>query len=276
MSASQRFPVFDEQLPFLNQFIRELVDAYQSGHLRSWDGLDEKVKTFFTSEHMEQMETIVPGWKKMTSYSEGVTLTHVMCVFLGLVMLPEYQSLSQAEQQLAKWIVLFHDIEKIHIRGKRDTTHGFRSAVTTANTLGNLGFPTTDEFKDAIAAWRELTNSAITNNTDKGEQIQDNTKLPEIISGIVKLYGQDTPAALIVKGVLLHMSINVVKDWPQTAPLTDTEISHYVNTNLAPLLKVMNLADSEGWSMFYPETRAIQRSETLEEFERVAEIIRKQ
>jgi hypothetical protein len=224
---------------------------------------------------MEQTEALVPGWKKMASYSEGVTLTHVMCVFLGLVMLPEYQSLPPAEQQLAKWIVLFHDIEKIHIRGKRDFIHGFRSAVTAVKALANLGFPTTDIFNDTIAAWSELTNSAITNNADMSEQIQDNSKLPAIISGIEMLYGQNTPATLINKGVLLHMSINVVKDWPQTAPLADAEIVRYVNADLAPLLKVMNLADNEGWSMFYPETRTIQRRETLQAFQRIDEIISK-
>ena len=35
-----------------------------------------------------------------------------------------------------------------------------------------------------------------------------------------------------------------------------------------PLLKVMNLSDNEGWSMFDPDIRTTQRNDTLEAFER--------
>ena len=82
----------------------------------------------------------------------------------------------------------------------------------------------------------------------------------------------ETPATLIVKGVLLHMSISVVKDWPTSAPLTDEEIKNYVNRDLAALLKVMMLADNEGWSMFTSD-REKQRSETLEVYERIEKLI---
>jgi hypothetical protein len=196
-----------------------------------------------------------------------------MCVFLGLVMLPEFKELTPAQQQLAKWVVLFHDVEKIHIRGQRDYTHGFRSAITAAGTLPKLGFPVTAEFENNFTAWGSFTNSAVIMDQKINEEIQDNKKLPAILSGIEQMFGKDSPAALIVKGVLFHMSLNVVVEWPQTAPLTDAEIKVYITSDLAALLKVMNLADNEGWVMFYPEARAIQRYDTLAAYQRFEKLI---
>jgi len=275
MDTTLGFPSFDDHLPDLNQFILGLVEDYNAGKIKSWDDLEERAGVFFTPERMEQMESIAPGWKKMASYSDGITLTHVMCVFLGLFMLPEFQSLPQEQQQLAKWTVLFHDVEKIHIRGTRDYIHGFKSAILTAGTLRDIGFQTTEKFDDAINSWSNFTKSAITTNSS-GEQIQDNSKLPTILAGIDEMYGNNTPAALIVKGVLLHMSINVVKDWPQAAPLVDGEIAKYIDKSILPLLKVMMLADNEGWVMFYPEVRAQQREQTLKVFAKIEANISKE
>ena len=275
MDASH-IPSFDTQLVELNQFILRLVEEYQMNRIKSWDNLDQRVKNFFAPQKMEAVEILVPGWKKMASYSEGITLTHVMCVFLGLFMLPEFQALSQAQQQLAKWIVLFHDVQKEAGKGKRDLVHGFRSAITTATNLPKSGFVTTQEYDDLIHSWSISTYSAVIAAENFSGPIQDNSKLPEILSGIDKLFGGSTPAALIVKGVLLHMSINVVDKWPQAAPLSEDEIIQCVDTDLLPLLRVMMLADNEGWVMFYPENRMKQYQETVRAFEKVKELVRQQ
>lgn len=267
------FPRFDETLFFLDQYIHELVGAYQSGRINSWDDLDSMIKVFFNPEHMDQTDVVAPGWKQMASYADGVTLTHVMCVFLGLFMLPEFQNLSDEQKQLAKWIVLFHDVEKIHIRGKRDNTHGFRSAAVTAGTLPGLGFSATAQYSSIYPHWKEITSQAAVLDQGSGDPIQDNTKLPEITSGIAAMFGSNSPAALIVQGVLFHMSINVVKDWPQAAPLTDEEIVRYISFPLAPLLKAMNLSDNDGWSIFDPDIRRLQRNETLDAFQEVEKLI---
>jgi len=273
MNTSPNFPLFDFHLSYLNKFILELVVAYNEGEIKSWDDLEKRVESFFTPERMNQIESIAPGWKKMASYSGGVTLVHVTCVFLGLFILPEFKSLPFEQGQLAKWIVLFHDIEKETNKGERDQTHGFRSATRAARTLPGLGFGITREYEGLIDLWSRLTNSAMIKSGNSAEYIQDNQKLPEIFDGIKKLFGDNTPASLIVKGVLLHMSIDVVGDWPQAAPLTEEEINKYVDRILYPLLKVMNLADSEGWSMFYTEIRRQQRNDTLKAFEKIDEII---
>jgi hypothetical protein len=118
-----------------------------------------------------------------------------------------------------------------------------------------------------------LTYAATKLSKDSGEPIQDNDRLPEILAGIERMLGIDTPAALTVKTVLLHMSINVVRGWPQAAPLAEAEISSYITSRLAPLLKCMMLADNEGWSLFDPEARAQQRDETLKTFREVEQLI---
>ena len=273
MSASQNFPVFEDCFHDLNQFILELVHAYGAGRISSWDELENEVKSYFADQRMEQMESRVPGWQEMASYSEGITLVHVMCVFLGLFMLPEFQSLSVEQQQLAKWIVLFHDVAKAHIQGKKDTMHAFRSAVQTAKILPDFGFPTTQEYPELIGAWSEYTTRAFLDGDAKSAPKPDNGKLPEILKGIEQLYGAETPATLIIKTVLLHISLDVDPYYPTPAPLTEEEIRHYIGISLLPLLGAMMLSDNEGWSLFDPETRARQRKATLQAFEQFGQII---
>jgi hypothetical protein len=262
----QPTPKFDEKFPAMQQFICELVEEFRSGGLNTWEGLESRVSDFYTPVRMEQMESALPGWQKMASYREGVTLTHVMCVFLGLYMLPEYQALTSAQQNLMQWSILLHDVEKEAEKGQRDLFHAFRSAVTAAARLPGLGFGTMSEYTSQIGPWSELVLGACIQPDGEPEPIQDNRRYPEILEGIDQLFGKQSAAATIVKTVLLHMSVNVVADWPQAAPLTVDEITHYVDRDLLPLLKVMMLSDNEGWTLFYPE-RAQQRSDTLEAFE---------
>jgi hypothetical protein len=272
MNTAEVFPAFDDYFPDLNQLILRLVEDYQAGKIKSWDELEKEIKAYFTPQRMGQMESDVPGWKNMASYSDGITLVHVMCVFLGLFMLSEFQRLTAWQKQLAKWIVLFHDVAKIHIRGKRDTTHAFRSAVLAAGQLPHFGFSVTSEYGDLISSWKKFTSEATKVSTDFPESIQDNEKLPEILSSLEKMFGKDTPGALIVKCVLLHMSISVVTEWPQAAALAEEEIKRYIEVPVVPLLKVMMLADNEGWVMFSSE-RQQQRDETLGVFQRIETIV---
>jgi hypothetical protein len=275
VNTTGTFPAFDACFPELNEFILELVKEFELGRIKSWEDLENRVNAYFTPEKLDQLDSLVPGWKKMASYSGGVTLVHVMCVFLGLVMLPEFKSLPEEQQQLAKWIVLFHDVEKeiTEGAGAKDKTHAFRSAVSTAWQLPSLGFRHTPQYRDLVSAWSVFTDSAIGISEGYPGPIQDNQKLSAILTGIERMFGHSTPAALIVKTVLLHMSVNVVHDWPQASPMTEEEIKRHIDRRLLPLLKVMMLADNEGWSLFYPDARAAQRQDTLEAFEEVEKLI---
>ena len=265
------FPSFDEHFSFLNQFILELVEAYQTEKIHSWAELDERVKRFFTSKRMEQMEELVPGWKKMASYSNGITQTHVTCVFLGVFMMPEFQALTPEGQQIVKWIVLFHDLDKFHLPKQKDTMHGFRSGILAAYTLPTLGFPTTEKYHDLLSSWSEFTLNAYI----EGEisSIPDNQKLPEILTGIEQLFGENTPACLIVKIVLLHISLSIDPLYSTPAPLTDEEIKRFITPELFPFLKVMMMGDNEGWSLFDPQVRQQQYDDAVEAFEKVQKMV---
>jgi hypothetical protein len=273
MRTSPEFPAFEDRFPELNQFIHEVVSEYRLGKIKSWDDLDESVNAFFTPEQMDRMEALVPGWCKMASYRHGVTLVHVLCVFLGLFMLPEFSDLNPYQQGLIKWTVLLHDLEKEIDNGRRDPTHAFRSGASAAKRLASLGFSTIAEQQLLLDSWSELTASSVTRLAADSEPVQDNQRLPEILRGIEMIFGKDSPATLIVKTILLHMSINVVKEWPQAAPLSDAEITNNIDRDVLPLLRVMMLADNEGWVLFYADHRSAQRAETLQTFDRLAGLI---
>ena len=269
MKTPTEFPLFDESLPFLNQFILELVKAYNAGKIISWDELETRVKSFFTQEMMDTMEAKAPGWKKMASYSGGITVAHIVCAFLGMFMLPEFQALSDKQQQIAKWIILFHDIDKIHIQGQRDMMHAFNSAVVAANTLPSLGFPVTSKYHELIHSWSEYTRQAFVLPDGEKWPKPDNQKLPKIVPGIDQLFGRNAPASLITKTVLFHISLSVDPFYQTPAPLTEAEIKRFISPSLLPLLKVMMLSDNEGWSLFDQEIREQQRNDTIKAFERV-------
>ena len=266
MNATQVFPAFDDCFADLNQFILELVEVYEAGRIRSWDDLEEQVKAYFTPERMEQMESQVPGWQTMASYADGVMLLHVMCVFLGLFMLPEFQALTPGQKQMAKWIVLLHDITKFHIPGKKDTMHAFRSGVHTANLLPRFGFPRRQKYHERIGQWSKYTAQAFIFNDTEATPKPDNQKLPGILIGIDNLFGKNTPAALITKTVLLHISLDVDPFYPTPAPLTDEEARRYIDLSLLPLLRVMMLVDNEGWSLFDLEKRSQRRNDAEKAF----------
>ena len=275
MENKQGYPEFEHQFNDLNYFILTLVDRYKAGELNSWEQLETQVNDFFTSPRMDDMETRVPGWEKMASFSGGITLVHVMCVFLGMYMLPEFQSLNAHQQDLMKWVILFHDIDKFHIRGKKDTLHAFRSAVVAANRLPQLGFPCTEEYSRAIQPWSEFTLQAFIEGRDDSAPTPDNRELSKILQGIDSLFGEGSSAALIVKVVLLHISLHVDDQYPTPAPLTIEEARRYIHPDLFPLMRVMMLSDNEGWSLFTsdPNRRKQQRDDTLAAFEEVQKFL---
>ena len=156
-------------------------------------------------------------------------------------------------------------------KGKRDHGHAFRSAVAAARILPKLGFPVTSEYDLLIDDWSEFTRSSITKPENFPDYVQDNLKLPEILAGIEHMFGHNTPAALIIKTILFHLSIDM-QPWPPATPLTDEEVRRYLDNDLVPLLKAMNLGDSEGWNMFKPDRESL-RNATLEVFQESGAVV---
>jgi hypothetical protein len=272
MKTGQEFPDFDQQFPELDQFIIELSDQHHAGKITSWDDLAIRVHTFFTDTRMNDMESLVPHWCKMASYANGLTLVHVMCAFMGLYRMPEFLQMSPRQRQLMKWIILLHDVEKQLPDGKRDHGHAFRSTAGAARTLPKLGFPVTQDYVSTVDGWDEYTRSALTIRKDTQEVIQDNRKLPHILDGIERMFGHNTPAALILKTILFHLSVDM-NFWPPPSPLIKTEVKKYFDSELLPLLRVMSLGDNDGWNMFEPDFRESGRADTLQVFEQIKTFI---
>lgn len=266
-------PRVETHLPELMTFVESLTQDFESGVLTGWPMMKQRVEAFFDNGMMEKVNTAIPGWQEMAAYADKQTLIHVTSVLTALLLCPEYRSATPEQQAMMVWIVVFHDLAKQAQADQRDCTHGFRSAAMTGKTLHSLGFAVTDAYDAHIEPWAGVTMTALTQHGETAEAIQDNRKLPEIVAGIDRLFGAQSAAALVVKGVLLHMSLDVVADWPQTASLTQHETRQYIDGRLLPLLKVMMLVDNDAWSLFDPATKARYRDETLAVFERIQQMI---
>lgn len=272
MANNTNFPYLESYLPDVNNFVYALAQGYQSGDINCSQIMKEKVHTFFSFDKLDEVNAVAPHWRDMASYADGTTLVHVMSVFTALILCPEFQPASKTQQELLKWIVFFHDIAKTLQHGQRDFTHGFRSAAMAGETLHKVGFAVTSKYDNLIGDWVALVNAAMTKRDNTSVNIQDNQRLPEIINGIERIFGHNTPAALIVKTVLLHMSIDVVEDWPQAAPLNETELREYLDFELISPLKVMMLVDNDGWALFDQPTKERYRQETLTVFRKFENI----
>lgn len=267
-------PSFDERLPYLDQFICTLTDEFGAGRIDSWEALDARVKEFFTSEMTAQISSVVPHWFKMASYLDGRTQTHILCVFMGIYLMPEFLQMTDEQQQIMKWVVLFHDIEKEPLPGSRDHVHAFRSAVGAAKRLPEIGFAVTAEYRAIFDFWSEFTLSAVSSLGEPPMAVQDNEKLPTILEGIERMFGHNSPAALIIKTILFHLAVDM-NDWPPPNPLTQAEVIRYFDLELLPFLKAMNLGDGDGWNLFEPETRMRGRLDTIQVFEQLEHLLSK-
>ena len=267
MTANLNFPITEAYLPDMMKYICVLAQEYESKKITSWELMENNVRTFFTASRLAEIEAIAQGWHDMATDINGITLIHVVAAFVSLLLCPEYQKMSKMQQELMKWIVFFHDLAKRIRKNQRDALHGFKSAAMTVKILHKLGFEVSFTYDDFIDDWIELVNSARIKREKPPGYIQDNSKLPEIIAGIEKLFGHNTPAVLITRTVLLHLSISVVQDWPADAPLTPLEIKKYIDIELLPLLKTMMIVDNDAWALFDQATKEKYRRETVEAFE---------
>jgi hypothetical protein len=257
-------------LPELIAFIQRMKDDNDRGTFNGWQDFTKPIRQWYTPERLQQIDNVVMGWKKMSSYADQATLIHLTAALVSLLGLPEYQALSPEQQNLALWIILYHDVDKeVYQQGKRDHTHGFRSASVCGQGLVRHGF-VHDVDKEALHQWVTLTKTASIIDEKLSDDIQDNSKLETIMQGIDMLFGgRDTPTGLIICGVLLHMSLNVVDEWPQSAPLTDEQIRASISPTLFPLLRVMMLTDSNAWGLFNPERHQPERQQLYRELDRV-------
>lgn len=273
MTTSASLPKLQDHLPELAAFIRRLADEHQRGVLTSGQQFVGMVRAFYTPAMMAKIETVVPGWGKMASFDNQQTLIHVTSVVTALLLLPEYQNATSEQQVIMEWTALFHDIAKEPQHPHHDYVHGFRGGAVTGKALHALGFPVTASYATDVDEWYTLTYNATIFDSMYNEDIQDNSKLPEIIGGIERFYGADSPGTLVTKGVLLHVSLPVDPDYPTLAPLSKREMERYVNAAFFPIIVAMMLADDGGWNLFDRERTASQRVKVLDYFDPIGERI---
>ncbi len=261
-------PTVRSHLPQLAGFVDGLHTALEAAELDSPQKLARRCDDFFTPARMAEIEAVLPGWQAMASYQDGKTMCHTMQALVAMRDLPEFAAATPTQRNLMEWVVLLHDLAKEPPPGGRDHRHAFRSAARAGATLPALGFPVTAAWEAEFEAWRRLTDSAHRFDPALGTRVQDNARLPEIMAGIGRLFERDTP--LVVKAIALHLSLTVVEQWPAPVTLTPAEEQAYLDPDLLPILGVMFLADSGGWSLFDPTTLEVMYGDTRRVMARLA------
>ncbi len=257
-------------LPEFDAFLDHLGAEYDAGHLPGWPELEARCRPFYDDDRMAAITAVVPGWRKMASYRDGVTLWHTTAALMSMRNFAEYRAAADGKRVLMDWTVLLHDVAKEPTPGSKDMRHAFRSAAAAGATLPAAGFPVTERYAGEFPAWQRLTDGAFRIDEEQGEAVQDNRRLPEIIEGADRLFGAE--AALVIKAIALHTSITVVADWPAYSALTPAEERRYVTPELHPVLLVMMLADHGGWNLFEPDTLAAYYAETRAVFQSVGTV----
>lgn len=240
-------PQLKDFLPEVIQFTETLNYDYLAGSLDNWGELDRRVKEFYTPPMMRKVNAVITCWETMASYRDGVTLTHVSAVLMGLYRDADYQTMTDQQQAILEWAVMFHDVAKVlpDDAYRHDAIHAFRSAAVAGLALHKLGFAVADT--ERLTAWHDVLYNAIVPHP-KAKLRQDNTKLTHIMDELDALY--QPPAAMIVKAVMLHMSVKTNPEYPTLAPFTDDEIKRYISPEFYPILRVMMLVDCDGWELF--------------------------
>lgn len=256
-------PTLRAHLPDLMTFVDDCANKVTEATLTDWQTFASDCFAFYTPDRMNAIEAIAPGWQSMSSYRDGMTLIHVTSVLVALMRLPEYKAATNRLKALAEWIVLFHDIKKVPVKGGHDYVHGFKSAAVAGAALVNCGFGLSDGVTNSeLATWVQLTDSATIFDAAHQEMIQDNSKLDAIVSGLRANHSAD--ACAVVLGVLLHISIITDPGYPIPAPVNADWLRGHLSDDEHALLKMMYLSDIGGWMLFSSSEEKAQHRTHIE------------
>ncbi len=264
-------PDFDVAMPVLSAFIVKLNSRIGLREIDSADSAEQTIDAFFTDDLKNNLETSAPGWSQLLDHDGTRTLCHVVTALASLPDYEEYNEADTKQKTIITWALFYHDIAK-RSANQRDTCHAFRSAVVAANNFCRGHADLADSFKNKVDAWSETTLNAAQSEPDN-DTATNNANLIEIIQQLDLLFAPHSTANLIVKVILLHHSINTLQDWPQVNPLTDNEILLIFNAELLQLMRLMFLADSDGWELFHAERSVDYRSQIRSVFDRLERLI---
>ncbi len=271
MGTLIEIPRFEDVLPVLATFIDDLIVRIQSNEIDTAGKADRAIEVFFTDDELHRLEDVIPGWLELVDYEGRKTLSHVVTALASLPDYEEYNRASETQQNIVTWALLYHDIAK-RSKHERDFGHAFRSAVTTARNLPSTGVDLPESYHSGIDSWSELTLAAIEIGSTDRIQV-DNDSLPRIVAQLDTMLAKNSASNRIIKIVLFHHSINTLRDWPQLNPLTETEVLQYFDRELLDLMRIMQLADNDGWELFHAENCRAYRTETRGVFQHLEQLI---
>jgi hypothetical protein len=253
-------------------FIDDLSLAIEQGDTATSSNAKQSVIAFLDASQLQKLEATAPGWSDSIDHDKAETFTHVVLAMASLKFHREFEESSPNERNAIRWALLFHDIAK-RSREVQDSTHAFRSAVVMARSLPLIGVELPTGYSQHIHGWAELTLGAVTQPAGRDVPIQDNQRIPEILAGLDLMLENHTCAKTAIKLVLLHHSINHLQDWPQASALTESQVSQLFDSRLLQLIRVMMLADSDGWELFNTPNCTRYREETRTVFRRLQSLV---
>lgn len=236
-----------ERLPDFWDLSQKTAFDLRTGKFSDWEPLIQQIKPLLDEGFIENMEKVIPGWRKISTLHDGQTALHTLLVFSLCLNLPEYTLADKQTCMEIEWAAVLHDLDKNLARS--DTTHPFRSAAVVARIMPKLGFELSPNIKETdLEIWSNLVMAA--QHPDGERMIHDHSSLKQIIDGIYACWGKDNSATRILKAVLLHQSLPTVKEWSNAVLLTDEELSYALTLSDMKVLGALLVADSDSWNIF--------------------------
>lgn len=237
----------EEKLPAFWHLSQKIASDLRVKKFSDREALTQQISPLLEPSFIASMDKIIPGWRKIAALHAGQTAVHTLLVFAICLNLPEYRRAHLQTRREIEWAAILHDLDKNHIRN--DAAHPFRSAAVVAGIMPKLGFELLPHItKTDLAAWSNLVMSA--RHPDGERMVHDHSSLKEIIAGIHKCWGNDSPATRVLKAVLLHQSLPTLKDWSNAVLLTDEELSYSLTLKDMKVLGTLLIADSDSWNIF--------------------------
>lgn len=266
MHDALEFSDFALALPRTSAVVVALRDRLRSGEITTLDGAHEYIRLSITRSEVEELERFAPGWRELADYDDLTTLGHVIISLLSLPYHREYLDAGPSRQRIVTYALLYHDLAKRSAEG-RDHTHAFRSAAMAARSLPLLRLDLARGARAALEEWAHDATNAVCRNDD-GQLVQDNSRIPELFGRLDAILAADSAPNRMIKIVLLHHSVDVLKLWPQANPLTRPQIERWLDQELLVLLRILMLADCDGWELLNARTCNEYRREIRAMFDR--------
>jgi len=244
------FPPLSVSLPRLWGVIQTISTGLETGHYHDWPLLLAELDFVTESDWIETLDECLPGWRKIATIKSGITAKHTLIVLALGLNLPEYAALAENTRREFEWAALLHDLDKEYLpTGGKDASHAFRSAGVAAIVMAALGFRLQPGASpEAVAEWAEVVMAA---QVQIGaSRVHDHANLPEIVSGLERLWGNGTSASRILKAILFHQSLPTIKDWTNPVLLDDAELRDALTLSDMDVLGPLLIADSDAWNLF--------------------------